>query len=114
MHRQFFNPLIWVIVALAVIGLVFHSPQGLFTRLIIIAVVLAIGFFLFQRLRPGEKGKYAKAVRQSKKKYGNHLSIAKKTTSSKAKTAPFKKRKREHNFTVIEGKKNKKKNRASF
>ncbi|MCQ6266181.1 hypothetical protein M1K46_10945 [Fictibacillus sp. WQ 8-8] len=116
LHRKSFHPVIWVIIVLAVIGLgsqLFFSPQKLITNLLMIGLVVALVYFIFQRFRPGENGKYKKAVKQSKRKYNQSAPPIKKSSAAN-KPAPFKKRKKEHNLTVIEGKKNKKKNRASF
>lgn len=116
MHRRSIHPVIWVVIVLAVIGLgsqVINSPQTLITNLLITGLVVAVFYFIFQRFRPGENGKYKKAVKQSKRKYNQPAAPLKKNVAS-SKPAPFKKRKKEHNLTVIEGKKNKKKNRASF
>ncbi|MDN4525285.1 SA1362 family protein [Fictibacillus fluitans] len=116
LHRRSFHPVIWVVIVLAVVGLVsklFTSPQSLLTQLLMIGLVIAVIYFIFQRFRPGENGKYKKAVKQSKRKYRQNTAPVKKPASSN-KPAAFKKRRKEHNLTVIEGKKNKKKNRASF
>ncbi|WP_244520385.1 SA1362 family protein [Fictibacillus solisalsi] len=116
LHRRSFHPVIWVIIVLAVVGLVsqlFTSPRNLFTQLLMAGLVIAVIYFIFQRFRPGENGKYKKAVKQSKRRYSQSAAPVRKNTSSN-KPAAFKKRRREHNLTVIEGKKNKKKNRASF
>lgn len=116
MHRKSFHPVIWVIIVLAVIGLgsqLIFSPQKLITQLLMVGVIVALFYFIFQRFRPGENGKYKKAVKQSKRKYSQSAAPIKKSLTSN-KPAPFKKRKKEHHLTVIEGKKNKKKNRASF
>jgi hypothetical protein len=122
-NRRKIHPVLWGIILLAVVGFLYNlisSPQELFTTLLITAVIITVLYFLFKRFSPGmsspDSGKYQKAVRQSKKRYGSQPAPAKKPSllSSKPKSSGSKKRKKEHNLTVIEGKKNKKKNRASF
>ncbi|MFC7370432.1 SA1362 family protein [Fictibacillus iocasae] len=122
-QRRKIHPVLWGIIILAVIGFLYQlvsSPQELFTTLAITAGIIAVLYFLIKRFSPGssapDSGKYQKAVRQSKKRYGSQPTPVKKPSllSSKQKSSSSKKRKREHNLTVIEGKKNKKKNRASF
>jgi hypothetical protein len=115
------HPIIWFVISLAVVGILYQlitSPRELFTTLLIGAAVVAVFYFIFKRTSSGVNGKYRKAVKQSKKRYGTNqkppkaspLFSNKKNTKSTAQ----KKKTREHHLTVIEGKKNKKKNRASF
>ncbi|MBY6035535.1 hypothetical protein KUV80_02685 [Fictibacillus nanhaiensis] len=114
------HPIIWFVILLAVVGILnqlITSPSQLFKTLLIGAAVIAVFYFIFGRTSSGINGKYKKAVKQSKKRYGSNQKPAKTSplfSSKKTKNAVQKKRAREHHLTVIEGKKNKKKNRASF
>ncbi|MED1564099.1 SA1362 family protein, partial [Alkalihalobacillus alcalophilus] len=130
-----------IIIVLAVIGLshqIVTNPLGLLRTLLFIALFIG-GIFLVYRLFmmrrygtsfiPKKQGPTRKQLQKAKRtstvqKNGSAKSsfrnsgrqttnstitpIKKKTTKSTAN------RKREHNLTVIEGKKNKKKNRALF
>jgi hypothetical protein len=116
------HPIIWFVIILAVVGVLFQlisSPRQLITTFLIGAAVIAVFYFIFNRnSSSGINGKYKKAVKQSKKRYGSNYKPPKASplsSNKKTKSASQKKRVREHNhLTVIEGKKNKKKNRASF
>jgi hypothetical protein len=114
------HPIIWFVISLAVVGILFQlitSPRQLFTTLLIGAAVVAVFYFIFRRTSAGVNGKYRKAVKQSKKRYGSNQKPSKTSplfSNKKVKSTTQKKRAREHHLTVIEGKKNKKKNRASF
>jgi hypothetical protein len=99
------NPIVLIILALAGIGLInilITNPSSLFKYLGIIVVSSIILFTLFRliqnRTGNGLGNKYRQAVKQSKKMYGK--GNTKKT-----------KRKRTH-LTVIDGKKDKKKDGA--
>ncbi|CAH0345698.1 SA1362 family protein [Bacillus sp. CECT 9360] len=119
------NRIIYGIIALAVLGLasqLFHNPWSLIRSVLIIAVVVGIVYLIYKRLtkdKPEKKEQRAflKAARQSKKRQKStkakrdnvaNFSLAKSAKKSKIR------KKSEANLTVIEGKKNKKKNRASF
>jgi uncharacterized MnhB-related membrane protein len=113
------HPVIWFVISLAVVGILYQlitSPRQLFTTLLIGAAVVAVFYFIFRRTSAGVNGKYKKAVKQSKKRYGSNQKPSKTSPlfSNKKVKSTQKKRAREHHLTVIEGKKNKKKNRASF
>ncbi|WNB93572.1 SA1362 family protein [Bacillus sp. NEB1478] len=115
------HPIIWFVILLAVVGILYQlisKPGQLITTLLIGAAVIAVFYFIFNRTSSsGINGKYKKAVKQSKKRYGSNNKQPKASplsSNKKAKSASQKKRVREHNLTVIEGKKSKKKNRASF
>lgn len=120
-HRRL-HPIIWFVISLAVVGILYQlvtSPRQLFTTILIGAAVVAVFYFIFRRTSSGVNGKYRKAVKQSQKRYGTNQKPAKAASplfSSKktAKSSAQRKKTREHHLTVIEGKKNKKKNRASF
>ncbi|MEN2448738.1 SA1362 family protein, partial [Bacillus sp. JR_15] len=104
-------------------------PGRLFTMLLSVVIIGAVMFFLFRWLmnrRTGTEGNlYRKAVKQSKRRYQQpkpktksqmknrvtHLRSV--PTDHKSKPVLLKK-KSQTQLTVIEGKKNKKKNRALF
>lgn len=119
--------LFWSLLVLAAVGLVVtfrQSPSAFLFNLLIGLMIFGVLFFLFRRLSPGVSGggsskeqrAYRKAVRSSKKRRqttsplvrGSHV------TSTKAKRSTTKKRKPPSHLTVIEGNKNKKKDRASL
>lgn len=115
------HPIIWFVISLAVVGILYQlitSPRQLFTTILIGAAVVAVFYFIFRRTSSGVNGKYRKAVKQSQKRYGSNQKPPKASplfpNKKAAKSSAQKKRTREHHLTVIEGKKNKKKNRASF
>ena len=120
-----------VIIALAGFGFVFRlitEPMGLLNQIFVMAIMIAILYAiykLFLQKRLGQMGgsagnsKYQKAVKQSQRKYKMQPKrIAATKRKTKLKNKPLRpianKHKKRHNFTVIEGKKGKKKNRASF
>ncbi|SFP22947.1 SA1362 family protein [Salibacterium halotolerans] len=129
MSRLPVNPLPLVIFSLAVIGLGYQlvtDPIGILTY-ILVGTAVAVGlYFLFTRVlmkrtsanqfqkAAGPKAangrdaasdkKYQKAVKQQNKNKPNQ----------KRPPRTGNKRRKDHNLTVIEGRKNKKKNRALF
>lgn len=120
------NRIIYGIIALAVLGLasqLFHNPWGLIRSVLIIAVVVGIVYFIYKRLtkdKPEKKEQRAflKAARQSKNRQkstkAKRDNVATFSLAKSAKNKSKIRKKSEANLTVIEGKKNKKKNRASF
>ncbi|MED4080208.1 SA1362 family protein [Halalkalibacterium halodurans] len=136
MHRTF-HPLVLLVIGLAIVGFVtmlFTNPLGLLRQLIMVAVIAAIIYFVFRwivsrRYGSPVKGQGAnrptaaqirKAKRTStvqKQKEGKSFGMFSDRTpsSTKRKKSPALKRRDENpHLTVIEGKKNKKKNRALF
>ncbi|HHY73075.1 MAG TPA: hypothetical protein GX497_07600 [Bacillus bacterium] len=133
-RRPTIHPLIVGIIGLAGIGLLYRliaNPLGLLRDVLIAAVVLGIIFAIYKIVMKkriggysGVDAKYRKAVQQSKKKLYNETSnhLTTKVRGSSQKRPSNKKplrtmattRQKEHNFTVIEGNKGKKKNRAHF
>lgn len=115
---------IYGIIALGVLGLLnilFTNPLGLFKNIVMIAVIVGIVYFLYTQLIRNSKDQRAfrKAVRQSKKRNKGRLTQAKKNnvtnlTAAKSFHKIKTRKKSDVQLTVIEGKKNKKKNRASF
>lgn len=116
--------LIYGVIALGVLGLfskLFTHPLGLLINIVIIAVMAGIIYLVYTRLTQGktdrkEQRAFRKAVRQSKKRNKDRVSKRNNITSMVSmkshKIKPHKKS--DVQLTVIEGKKNKKKNRASF
>ena len=126
------HPAFTIIFALGVLGFVYlltTNPGRLFTMLLSVVIIGAVLFFLFRWLmnrRTGTEGNlYRKAVKPSKRRYQQpkpktksqmknrvtHLRSV--PTDHKSKPVLLKKKSQTH-LTVIEGKKNKKKNRALF
>lgn len=117
--------IIFCLIALAVLGLasqLFQNPGGLLRNVLVIALAAGIVYFIYKRLtkdKPARKEQRAfiKAARQSKKRQktktkqrDNVASFSLAKSSKKVKS----RRKSDAHLTVIEGKKNKKKNRALF
>ncbi|KGP72937.1 SA1362 family protein [Pontibacillus yanchengensis] len=134
MFRNIAKPLTYAIITLAIIGMGFKlitDTQSFLTQIImtagVAALVIGVVYFIFSRRNGGqsdEMKRYRKAVRQSKQKYGNtnssSSSIASKMKPSTIKnkvtpkTKTSKSRKDGPQLRVIEGSKNKKKDRASL
>ncbi|UOQ42547.1 hypothetical protein MUN89_11175 [Halobacillus salinarum] len=132
MFRKWMTPVIYTLIALAVFYVanqLFTNTTGFLTRIVMMIgiAVLIYGaiYFIFLRNRSfaggnrNEMKKYKQAVKQSKQKY--KAPTVKKSTPAKpqmAKPSPIGKKKRKRNnsphLRVIEGNKNKGKNRASF
>ncbi|WP_407675612.1 SA1362 family protein [Peribacillus glennii] len=117
--------IIYCLIALAFIGLasqLIQNPGGLFRSLLMIALVTGIVYFVYKRLtkdKPVKKEQRAfiKAARQSKKrqklKTKERSNVASFSLARSSKIIKPRK-KSDVQLTVIEGKKNKKKNRALF
>lgn len=131
--RNWMTPIIYTLIALAVFAVGFQlitNTAGFLGQMIMMIgiAVLVYGaiYFLFLRNRSfgGGKGnemkKYKQAVKQSKQKYKQSTPTIKKSPLAKVtqKTQPNPKRNRKRmnapHLRVIEGNKNKDKNRASF
>jgi len=110
------NWLVGIITVMALIGLgsyLFNNPAGLFRQLFIIGLVVAAAYFIYRvwmgrKPERSENRSFAKAARQSKKRNRGSQQV-----SSQNRKKPLRKRSAAH-LTVIEGKKNKKKDRAIF
>ncbi len=100
---------------LGIVYTLFAHPTVLFRQLLFVALFLAAIYlfyrFVYQRRTDQDRLSYLKAVRQSKKLHSR--SGRKQAKPAKLKR-PLKKRTAIPHLTVIEGKKGKKKNRASF
>jgi hypothetical protein len=119
------NPLFYLLIGLAAFGILSFmiTDTGEFIKYVLITVGIAailFGVFYFlmnKRNASGFSDQYKKAVKQSRRKYGSthnqkqYMSAAK--TQQKGKPDRTKKPKRNApHLRVIEGKKDKKKNRA--
>ncbi|WP_096201214.1 SA1362 family protein [Bacillus sp. FJAT-45350] len=118
MSRQFFHPLVMVIIGLAVLGFVYRlvtNPLGLFTQIILYAAIAFGIFLLYKHFISKRMGMQSTSHRPNtnKTKPSNVVPHKRKTNDKKASVRPLKRRP-DHNLTVIEGKKSKKKNRALF
>ncbi len=129
LSRRVVQPLIYVIIGLAAIGFfwkLLSDPMGLFTQLLITAAIAVLVFFLVRKLMAKRMGQqsssYQRAVKQSSKlkkkksaprRNASHLRVipSKRLVPKKRSLQEDKK---ENPFTVIEGRKGKKKNRALF
>ena len=109
--------------AIGIFGRLFANPSGFLTRIAVIVVIGAVIYFVVKRfnlIKPmkREQRAFVKAAKQSKKRLlqketnpnPRHSSG---TVTSMKKDSKSKKSPGAH-LTVIEGKKGKKKNRASF
>ncbi|WP_117160678.1 SA1362 family protein [Paraliobacillus sp. X-1268] len=128
MFRHRFSVWIYILLGLAIIGLgskLLTNPTGFIMNILIIAglgalIYGAIYFFIIRKRTTDDLIKYKKAVKQSKKKYKNQQT--KKASTSKAikKNQPILKKKKQVKKTdaphlrVIDGKKQKRKDRATF
>ncbi len=107
------------------------NPLALIGEILIAAVIVGVIYMIYKliiqkKVGPGfgqTNAKYRKAAQQSKRKYSDPSNQLTKVRGLSQKTPIIKKsirsnqpskRRRDHNLTVIEGKKNKKKNRAFF
>lgn len=134
-RRSTIHPIVLVIIGLAGIGLLYRlvvNPVGLIKEVFIAVVVVGIIFAIYKFVMQKQIGssnsranaKYRKAAQQSKKRLFNETSnhLTTKVRGSSQKHPNSKKplrtlqtaKRRDHNFTVIEGNKGKKKNRAHF
>lgn len=107
-----------LLIGLAIFGFgitLITDPLGLLKQALIIILVVG-GFFLLYKLFLAKRrgGKeftlYQKAAKQSARRYKQHQ--IHQTKKKRPEPLIKKTKKREHNFTVIEGKKGKKNNRA--
>ncbi|WP_010631986.1 SA1362 family protein [Sporolactobacillus vineae] len=135
MKTFFYSLFFTIIIVLGIYGLltrVFTNPAALFIQLLIIALVVLIGLFLFKKLTGGtgnsDQMQYRKAARQSRKRHKmpafnrrlhtTHTSRLKVVSSGgkllKDQGFSSHKEKAHSHLTVIEGKKNKKRNRLLF
>lgn len=117
--------LIYGLISLAVIGVtasLISNPAGFLKRIAVILFIGAVIFFLFRRIsRAGsnksEQRAFIHAAKKSKKRYlqKDSTKISNRKTSGSSLTSIKKPRKKSSaNLTVIQGKKGKKKDRATL
>ncbi|WP_181350082.1 SA1362 family protein [Thalassobacillus sp. CUG 92003] len=128
MTRSRLTPVIYILMALAVFGVgvqLFRDTMGFLTSILIMVGVAALLYgaiyYFFLRPRMGgssaEMKKYKQAVKQSKMRYSGKSTSQAATAREPIKTAPAPKKKKKRSsaphLRVIEGHKNKDKDRAS-
>lgn len=129
LNRFRIHPLFYIFIGLALFGFgykLFVEPSQLIGQLIVWSIVIGVIFLIYQLVMKNkvnnEYSAFVKAAKKSKKRYKNkstHLSSnrlngVKKINGKTTKSAISKKRRDHTHLTVIEGKKNKRKNRALF
>ncbi|GGF08226.1 hypothetical protein GCM10010954_03330 [Halobacillus andaensis] len=132
MTRNWVNPMIYTLIALAIfyVGVQLFTNTSSFLSSIVMMIGIAVliygaiyFFFIRQRIGSGgnsnEMKKYKQAVKQSKQKYKAPKPVkSTKTNTSTTKSTSLQKkkakRKQPSHLRVIEGNKNNKKDRASF
>ncbi|MBO9129692.1 SA1362 family protein [Bacillus sp. 165] len=131
--RSFATMFFVFIIGLSLFGIVYYGvnfPADLLKKIITIVIVAGAIFILYKLFTnsnsPGKnRASYDRAAKQSKKKYAgqkqnitplanNILKKAPLDLKGKKGTSFLKKKRKQTHLTVIEGKKGKKKNRASF
>ncbi|WP_110927461.1 SA1362 family protein [Bacillus massiliglaciei] len=119
--------LMFGIITLGILGITMSlvsNPIGFFRNILIGAAVIGVIYMIYTRLTNAgpdkkEQRSFKKAARQSKKRHKSRSAKTKESnvasfSSAKSKKRPISRRKSDVQLTVIEGKKNKKRNRASF
>ncbi|OLO42857.1 hypothetical protein BTR23_02330 [Alkalihalophilus pseudofirmus] len=125
MSRKMYNPLVLILIGLAVLGFFYRlitQPLQLLTQFIIFGAIAAILFFLYKRFLANQFGvegtshrpKQQQVKNKTMKKTTNVVPHRKKAGQKKTSNRTLNKRSSAPNLTVIEGKKGKKKNRALF
>lgn len=113
------NIIVFLLIGLAILGFgnaLITNPLGLLKQALILLLIFGGFFLLYKQFIRKRKGSreftlYQKAAKQSARRYKQQVHQPKKKKHEPLiKKARIKKR--EHNFTVIEGKKGKKNNRA--
>ncbi|MEQ6376472.1 SA1362 family protein [Bacillaceae bacterium S4-13-58] len=123
MRKHIFPTIFYLIIGFAVFGFLYRlikEPGQLFMSLLVIIGIMVVFYAIYHFFLSGRTGskdmqRYKQAVKQSKKKYKPSSSPIQKTTSLKGGLSkPNKKKARTNShLTVIDGAKNKKKNRAT-
>ena len=110
-----------VLAAIGIISMLVQDPGGFIKMIAGMALVVAVIYFLFRRFsqtspsKNHEQRAFKKAAKRSKKRFQTKENTSpSKRSSIGSLSAARKKRKDTSHLTVIEGKKGKKKNRASF
>ncbi|PFK42025.1 hypothetical protein COI93_11885 [Bacillus cereus] len=130
--RSFTFALVMLIIGLAIFGLVSSAitdPYGMVKNIAIMLLVVGVFYLLYKMFTSSSgsansQNSYKRAAKQSNRKYGKQNvaplsnSLLKRNASDdkgkKSNTSVLKKKRKPSHLTVIEGKKNKKKDRASF
>lgn len=123
MSRLPYHPLVLILIGLAGLGLfyrIFSDPLGFVSQILIVVAIVGVIIFIYKRFlakrfeAPHMSHRPQPKIKSRSDRFKNNV------IPHKRKSANFKKsaitKRRDHNFTVIEGKKNKtkKKNRALF
>ncbi|MDM5156402.1 SA1362 family protein [Bacillus sp. DX1.1] len=130
--RSFMFALFLVIIGLAIFGLVISAitdPYGVVRNIVTMLIVVGVFYLLYKMFTnssgsANSQNSYKRAAKQSKQKYGKQ-NVAPLSNSLLKRNAPddkgkkgnqplLKRKRKQSHLTVIEGKKNKKKDRASF
>lgn len=132
MSRRIYHPIAVLLIGLGVVGfldMAITKPMRILEWLAIAAAIFAIFALLYRRFLNKTAGRsvsgYRRAAKQSlklrkkqvrKSRRPSHLKLvnSRRLFPKSLKDGSLQKRKKEHNLTVIDGKKNKKKNRALF
>lgn len=124
MKNQFSFYIIVGLIALAAVGIIsklVQDPGGFIKMIAGMALIVAVIYFLFRRFsqtspsKNHEQRAFKKAAKRSKRRFQTKENATpSKRSSIGSLSAARKKRKDTSHLTVIEGKKGKKKNRASF
>lgn len=116
MSKKAFHPIVLIVIAFAFWGVVhqlLNNPKALLVQIFIFAAVGAILFFLYRRFIAKKYG-FGKQTKVTRNNVVPHRRSSNTTTKRKSSTRAIAKRRSAPNLTVIEGKKNKKRNRALF
>ncbi|MEH7458567.1 hypothetical protein CON65_04545 [Bacillus pseudomycoides] len=130
--RSFMFAIFVLIIGLAIFGLVSSAitdPKGMLQNIGIMLLVVGIFYLLYKMFTnssgsANSQNSYKRAAKQSNRKYGKQNvaplsnSFLKRNASDdkgkKGNPTSLKRKRKQSHLTVIEGKKNKKKDRASF
>lgn len=129
MNRRVIKSVIFIVLALGVVGLLSNigrDPLWLVKQVAIyggIAAIIYLVYRVYMKKRMGQEySSYKKAAKQSKRRFDDRAPSPLKSNpqvksisqARKSKKASALKKTKQTHLTVIEGKKGKKKNRASF
>jgi thiosulfate reductase cytochrome b subunit len=125
MNRYRIHPIFYLILSIAILGFAYQlivQPMELIKEFIIWAIVLGVIYFIYRiatrNRMNSEYSAFLKAAKKSKRRYKNRAAsnpLKKGKQYGKTSKSAILKKKRDHShLTVIEGKKNKKKNGTLF
>ncbi|MDL4841576.1 SA1362 family protein [Aquibacillus rhizosphaerae] len=127
MIRHKLSLLIYVLIGLAIFGFAFNLLTNTTSLLMNLFIMVAVGaliygavyYFFLRKRSSNDLKKYKKAVKQSKMKYKSDRTGNKTHTQAVKKQKPLLNKRKQSNarathLRVIEGNKQKRKNRASF